>query len=144
MKNIREKCGFCKYDNEIEITQSKYSACTFFLKSIKPGHVTLFPKRHVEKYIELEHHEICDLFQLVHKISSVIHSLFEVEKLYMLSIGDKSNHFHIHLIPRLTQEKKMGPYIFGELGWKTNFTVEDLPNYHIKLRKKILKVLKTI
>ena len=40
------------------------------------------------------------------------------EKMYLLAIGDvDKGHFHLHLVPKQTEEPGMGPFIFGPEGW---------------------------
>lgn len=42
------------------------------------------------------------------------------EKMYLLAIGDvDKGHFHLHLVPKRTNDTGMGPFIFGPEGWNS-------------------------
>lgn len=137
------ECSFCECPKDIIVFQTELSSSSIFLKSIKPGHLVVFPKRHVVKIIELNSEEIKDLFLLIQRLATTLNNKLSEEKLYILSIGDKDPHFHFHLIPRLKDETKLGPYIFGETGWRSNFLnyllsseQEEIKNYIIHNMKR--------
>ena len=40
------------------------------------------------------------------------------EKMYLLAIGDSDKgHFHMHLVPKRTDDPGLGQFIFGSEGW---------------------------
>jgi len=40
------------------------------------------------------------------------------EKMYLLAIGDvDKGHFHLHMVPKGSDDPGMGPFIFGADGW---------------------------
>ena len=57
-------------------------------------------------------------------------------------IGDKIDHYHIHLIPRNKDDDILGPYIFGNDGWKNKvfnkFSVKE-KNDLVKFFKKEIR-----
>ena len=136
------ECSFCECPRDIIVYQTKLSLSSIFLKSIKPGHLVVFSKRHVGKITDLNSKEIKDLFQLVQRLATTLNQKLSEEKLYILSIGDKDPHFHFHLIPRLKDEIKLGPYIFGETGWRGNFINNLLSSEQEEIRNYIINNIK--
>lgn len=40
------------------------------------------------------------------------------EKMYLLAIGDvDKGHFHLHMVPKQTDDPGLGPFVFGRDGW---------------------------
>jgi diadenosine tetraphosphate (Ap4A) HIT family hydrolase len=125
-------CPFCNYSEELIIKKGEYVTIGTFYKSIKPGHVVIFLNRHVENFVDLTYNEYKSLFIELELITKKIATSFQNERLYILSIGDKDSHFHFHIIPRNKEEEKLGPYIFGENGWRKNFQVTPDIKYLIE------------
>ena len=67
-----------------------------------PGYLILFPRRHVEFYHDLSNEEREKLSSIMQSCSKVLTSLDEVERMYIVSLGEETRHVHFHLFPRYT------------------------------------------
>ncbi|CAD7929472.1 unnamed protein product [Amoebophrya sp. A120] len=75
------------------------------LKPIVPGHVLVIPKRIAARFKELSTDEVTDLYQSVHKISSVLEPHFQASGLNIAqqdgpAAGQSVPHVHVHILPR--------------------------------------------
>ena len=56
--------------------------------------------------------------ELIGGLAHEIHKTKDVEKVYVLAIGDVDvGHFHVHLVPKMTNDPPLGPHILGPEGW---------------------------
>ncbi|ELU15893.1 hypothetical protein CAPTEDRAFT_196003 [Capitella teleta] len=74
-------------------------------KPVLPGHVLLAPIRRAERFSDLSPSEVSDLFQAVHKVSSVIEGQFGGTALTVAiqdgaDAGQTVTHCHVHILPR--------------------------------------------
>jgi diadenosine tetraphosphate (Ap4A) HIT family hydrolase len=76
------------------------------------GYFILSPVRHVECLEQLEQEELSQLANLSKAIAEVIVKEHDIDKVYILSLGEETNHFHFHLFPRYK--------------WMLNFSAEDV------------------
>lgn len=71
-----------------------------------PGHSMVIPKRHVEKFIDLNDAESYDVTKTMRKIMPVLTRLYGSDGSYDMMVqngpysGMSINHLHIHVIPR--------------------------------------------
>lgn len=65
-----------------------------------PGYLILFPRRHVEFYHELSYEEREKISLLTQLSSKILTSLEDVERMYIVSLGEETRHVHFHLFPR--------------------------------------------
>jgi len=81
----------------------------------REGHCTVILKEHKRSISELEEGEHAAIFELVSGVSRALEKKYDVEKTYLLAIGDKVEHLHFHLIPKHKNKCSMGVYCFGKL-----------------------------
>jgi diadenosine tetraphosphate (Ap4A) HIT family hydrolase len=130
-------CNFCDLDQGEFILESKFAACIAPAHPIRLGHFLVIARRHVERFSDLTEAEASDLFVLARRVSGALHCRLHEEKLYVVHIGDVDVHFHVHLLPRLRGEEKLGPFIFGQDGWKTAVSHETDDKEQEALKKYI-------
>jgi len=112
------ECFFCKVikkdplDNLI--LENEY-ALTTADSYFREGHCTVIVKRHIRSVSELEQKEYNSIFKLIKKVSTALEKKYDCKKTYLLSIGDKVNHLHFHLIPKHKDKCSMGMYCFERL-----------------------------
>jgi diadenosine tetraphosphate (Ap4A) HIT family hydrolase len=76
------------------------------------GYFILSPVRHIESLEQLEREELFELVNLSKNIAEIIVKEHDIDKVYILSLGEETSHFHIHLFPRYK--------------WMLNFSAEDI------------------
>jgi diadenosine tetraphosphate (Ap4A) HIT family hydrolase len=91
---------------------------------LRPGHVLVAIRSAVTNLHEAAPEELCDMIALAQICSSVIVEELDCEKTYMVAIGDKDPHYHVHLLPRFKGEPSLGPGVFGGDGWGQHFPAE--------------------
>ena len=114
-----EECPFCDYDKPDKsvrvITANEHAFSVVNKVPFRKGHCTVIIKRHIISVSELTTEEFHSIGDLISKMSRAMEKYYKAEKTYILSIGDKVNHFHIHLIPKFKGQKSMGVYCFENL-----------------------------
>jgi len=78
------------------------------INPVNPGHVLLFPKRHVALYTELSHTEVEDLSKIAQVLLKCLHKLYPATNVHIDNgdiAGQRFPHIVIHLIPRKQGDK---------------------------------------
>ncbi|TCT12938.1 histidine triad (HIT) family protein [Natranaerovirga pectinivora] len=87
------------------------------------GHILIIPKEHIENIFELDSETGSRLFALATHLAKVLKQKLNCEGLNVLqnngvAAGQTVPHFHLHLIPRYTDDKV-------SFGWETLQVTED-------------------
>jgi diadenosine tetraphosphate (Ap4A) HIT family hydrolase len=64
------------------------------------GYFILSPIRHVESVDQLEQEEVFQLATISKVITEVIAKEHDIDRVYLLSLGEETTHFHWHIFPR--------------------------------------------
>ncbi|MCA9367616.1 HIT family protein [Candidatus Kaiserbacteria bacterium] len=91
---------------------------------LRPGHVLVAIKSEVKDLHQADPNELSDMVKLAQVTSRAIVDELGCEKTYMVAIGDKDPHYHVHLLPRFNSDPSLGPGVFGSDGWGQNFPAE--------------------
>ncbi|EGO65850.1 HIT family protein [Acetonema longum] len=65
-----------------------------------PGYLIISPIRHVTQYQELVDAELMAMTKGMKNTVSILYRLPDVEKVYILSLGEETSHLHFHIFPR--------------------------------------------
>jgi len=101
-----------------------------------PGHLLIFPIRHVEDFEELSKQEICSLFLLTQKAVRLLKEVYHPQGFNIginqgEAAGASVRHFHIQVVPRYNSEIGFMETING-----TRVIVETLDETLRKLKSK--------
>ncbi|MGQ9721716.1 MAG: HIT family protein [Candidatus Jordarchaeum sp.] len=101
-----------------------------------PGHLLIFPIKHVENFEELSEEEICNLFLMAQKSVKLLKEVYHPQGFNIginqgEAAGASVKHFHIQIVPRYTSEIGFMETING-----TRVVVETLEETLKKLRSK--------
>lgn len=111
-------CFFCdlvgKKDLNNLIIENRHAKAVFD-DFCREGHCTIFLKKHKKSISEIDINEYNSIFELIIKVSKALEKKYDCEKTYLLSIGDKVEHIHFHLIPKHKDKCSMGVYCFEKL-----------------------------
>lgn len=91
---------------------------------LRPGHVLVAIRSEVKDLHEANSEELSDMIELARLTAREIVEELGCEKTYMVAIGDKDPHYHVHLLPRYRDDPSLGPGVFGAEGWGQNFPTE--------------------
>jgi len=111
-------CDFCELVEKDHLSNSILEndhALAIVDNYFREGHCTVILKRHIRSISEIEQVEYSSIFELIKKVSTALEKKYDCEKTYLLSIGDKVNHLHFHLIPKHKDKCSMGMYCFERL-----------------------------
>lgn len=84
---------------------------------IRDGHVLVGVPTHTPNLHDSNPQEVAAMMRLAAACSQVIVERLGAEKTYVVAIGDKDKHFHVHLLPRFSDDPPIGPHIFSGTGW---------------------------
>lgn len=142
-----KKCPFCSLENlrRHEVILEDDSNMAFFSKEpVTLGHTLVIPKKHVKSLLALKEKDTDKLFELVRKISKVIHKVLKPDGLdigtnYGRQAGQSVNHLHVHIVPRYK-----GDFNFLQIVGKTFSPYSRiLKGDEIKIANKLRSTLKS-
>lgn len=105
-------CGV-KEKNEIvpnlSIAETELSIVSVNLFPYNPGHIIIFPKRHIINYLELTEEESLDIHRLTQKTMRILEEEWRVQGFNIgYNLGKNSGgsipHIHEHIVPRFPNE----------------------------------------
>lgn len=104
-----------------------------------PGHLMVFPNRHIEDLAELPSDEVIEMHRLAVLSMKIIRELYHSQGFnigYNLGevAGASIKHLHLHIVPRFRNELGFVDIIAG-----SKIFVEDPAQAMIKLKKAFLK-----
>ena len=104
-----------------------------------PGHLMVFPNRHIEDLSELSSEEVMEMHRLAILYMKIIRELYHSQGFnigYNLgeAAGASIKHLHLHIVPRFRNELGFVDIIAG-----SKIFVEDPAQAMIKLKKAFLK-----
>ena len=108
---MKKSCQFCNSSNIANQTiyESENFFCVYSLKPIFPGHTLVIPKRHVEKFLELNQNELKELPFVTQKIVRAIIKAYSTDAYNIFiqdgqAAGQTVPHFHLHVLPRKKED----------------------------------------
>jgi len=123
----------------LKIYQGKLMAISLNLYPFNPGHLMVFPIRHILDFRELSENEILRLSQLICKCQDMLTELYSPTGFNIGfnqggAAGASIKHLHVHIVPRYNRE--LG-YI--DIIGKTRVVVEDVHSVFEKMKKLVPK-----
>jgi len=136
------ECIFCNIQNpNLVITNTSDGIAMIYPEPVRPGHVVVGVKQHKQYLHDISEDEARKMFALANRMAKAIVEMTRAEKVYVVGVGDGDKHFHVHLIPKMPNDAKLGPYIFGEKGWAASvgskFEAAEIAKYVKALKQKV-------
>jgi len=105
-------CAMVRRDKSVEarvVFQDENGMVVLNRYPYNPGHLMVFPKKHVEKLSELDEKVLVTLFNLVKKTSRLIEKTYAPHGMNIginqgRSSGASVMHLHVHIVPRYENE----------------------------------------
>lgn len=110
-----DKCIFCKIiEKSIPskvLFENDKNLAFLDIFPVSKGHTIVIPKNHYKNLEEIPNNELSELFEIVKKVSILIHKKLKVDGYNILqnnfrAAGQVVNHFHVHIIPRSNEDGK--------------------------------------
>lgn len=134
---MTEKCVFLDAPDEAVIYRGD-DGMIILDDPIRPGHVLVGINTHVPNISDADPAEVGAMMQLATKAAKIIEDTLGFEKCYVVAVGDKDKHFHVHLLPKNKEDPGMGPSIFSGAGW-AGFLPEQVDNDLVAKATEALK-----
>ncbi|GAH50815.1 unnamed protein product [marine sediment metagenome] len=115
-----DKCIFCKIiEKSIPskvLFENDKNLAFLDIFPVSKGHTIVIPKKHYKNLEEIPNNELSELFEIVKKVSILIHKKLKVDGYNILqnnfrAAGQVVNHFHVHIIPRSNEDGKFKLFI---------------------------------
>ncbi len=110
-----EGCAFCSEDvlQRQAIYEDELVLALYSHKPIVPGHVLVIPKRHVERFEELQETEFLKIKEVIEKIDKAAQEIYKTSDYLLLqkngqAAGQTVPHVHFHYFPR-SDKDQVGP-----------------------------------
>ncbi|MEK7586218.1 MAG: HIT domain-containing protein [Patescibacteria group bacterium] len=104
-----EDCIFCKISKEVIPSTKVYEDSEFFafmdINPVAKGHTLLIPKAHSRWMHETEDEVVAKTFIVAKNLMNKIRVNLPCDYVQLTVIGEEVAHFHVHLIPRYTEDK---------------------------------------
>lgn len=118
----------------LKIHQDKLMAISLNLYPFNPGHLMIFPVRHILDFRELREKEVLHLSKLIGKCQDMLTEMYNPTGFNIgfnqgKAAGASIKHLHIHVVPRFNRE--LG-YI--DIIGKTRIVVEDVNSVYEKMK----------
>jgi ATP adenylyltransferase len=105
-------CAMVRGDKQVEtkvLFQDEKNMIVLNRFPYNPGHLMLFPKRHIEKLQDLDDEELLSFFKLVKKATALIEKTYKPQGMNLginqgHAAGASVTHFHLHIVPRYENE----------------------------------------
>jgi ATP adenylyltransferase len=105
-------CAMARGDKEVEakvVFQDDRNMIVLNKFPYNPGHLMVFPKKHVEKLTDLDEEDLVVFFKLVRKASALIEKTYDPKGMNLginqgRAAGASVAHFHLHIVPRFESE----------------------------------------
>ena len=141
LKSSEIECILCEIIAEsdrveiFKIHQDDTLAISLNLYPFNPGHLMIFPIRHIVDFRDLNEREILNLAKLVKQSQDLLTEIynpmgFNIGLNQGKAAGASIEHLHVHIVPRFARE--LG-YI--DIIGKTRVVVEDIHSVYEKMKK---------
>ncbi len=111
---MKVECIFCKIINgEIpskKIYEDENVLAFLDINPSSPGHTLVVPKRHILDFQEIDDDDLLNLMKICKNLSKKIVSVLDADGYSILQnngIAQDVKHFHLHIIPKYSNDKTM-------------------------------------
>lgn len=94
-------CIFCllQHSEAVVLAANEHAYAILDIAPIRPGHVLVNPRCHVEDFFELDNVVQAAMLQLANRIAAAIKAHCKPDRVGMMVAGFDVPHAHLHLIP---------------------------------------------
>lgn len=116
MASEHPDCIFCNIDENNHVLTTN-EGIVLIDDPVCPGHVLVGGHEHGAGLSDISGDTAASLMRLANRVAKTIVATTGAEKVYVVAIGDKDKHFHVHLVPKMAGDPNLGPHVFGGDGW---------------------------
>ena len=138
-----QNCAYCMKGDlldkfGIHICDLEVAGVYLFKEQSKRGRVIVASKEHVGEVVELTTEDRHKFIDDVSKTASVLHTLFQPDKINYGSYGDTGGHLHMHLVPKYVEGDEWGS-VFSMNPDKTYLTADEYEALSLQIKTALLK-----
>ena len=136
-----KECVFCKIVKKIIpsriIFENDLNLAFLDISPISKGHTVVIPKIHYSCLEDISEYELTEIYKIVKKLAVLLQKKLKIDGYNILqnnhtSAGQVIKHFHVHIIPRYTDDNVQD-------GWEPKKLTEE---QFKAMQEKIVKTLK--
>ncbi|MEO8217263.1 MAG: HIT family protein [Acidobacteriota bacterium] len=132
-------CRICEIPNDDVIASTELAKAFFSPEPIADLHLVIAVREHRPTFTELTPGEAEELMALARSVAVAAREDAHLDKFYLAAVGDIDQHFHIHLLPKRSDDPPLGRYIFSAEGWAGQLSKRIQP-----VRDVVMKRLKKV
>lgn len=111
-------CRICEL-RPADVVAENDSAFAFFVREpARAGHMAVAVRAHRPLLTDLKPGEASAVLRLTRALAAIASPVLGAEKFYLAAVADVDRHFHIHLLPKRTEDPRLGPFLFSPNGWQ--------------------------
>lgn len=121
---MKKRCEFCqdKLDQTV-IREYENWTVQLFLNQYYLGRCLIKLNRHAVDITELKENERKELFEkIVPQLKATIDEFFDPDLYNYSSLGNDCRHFHLHFIPRYSDEREFEGITFTDENWNSHYS----------------------
>jgi diadenosine tetraphosphate (Ap4A) HIT family hydrolase len=111
-------CTICDWPDDEILTRDVLAKAFFVRSPARPGHIAVAVSAHRATLVDLEPDEAAAVLRLARDVAAAASPILGIEKFYLAAVGDVDPHFHVHLLPKRSDDHRLGPYLFSAAGWQ--------------------------
>lgn len=106
------------------------------------GRTIIILKRHAEDLSEINSKEKDELFSIIKSLKKILQNVFNPDVINYASLGNKTRHLHLHIIPRYQRQIEFAGTLFMDKRWGNNpFPYEKDFNITDNVYSQIINVI---
>ena len=141
------KCTFCQKNTENDwLLIKKYKYWRVELRSNQNylGWSLVILNRHVEDLMDITVDERSELFRITKKLRNAITKAFQTDHFNYASLGNKTRHLHLQVVPRYSKEVVFHGVTFIDNNWESNYSPYDKDfDVPIGIKKTIIQTIQS-
>ena len=134
---IMTSCRICDLPDDDVIASTELAIAFFSPQPIADLHLVVAVREHRPTFTELTPAEAEELMALARSVAVAAREDAHLDKFYLAAVGDVDQHFHVHLLPKRSDDPPLGPFIFSADGW-----AGQLPKHLEPVREAVARRLK--
>ncbi len=104
----RSDCAICSIDPSEIVLEKRFAAAAEATEKVTPGHMIVFPWRHVASWFDLTTEEIVEINMILRELKDICDGSHQPDGYNIgidcgISAGQRSRHAVVNLIPRYSQ-----------------------------------------
>ena len=113
---MADNCRICSAET-VQVAGNGLAQAKLFPEAAFDNHLIVGTTAHKD-LVDVTPEEWQGIGELIGQLTQSASGIADFEKMYLLAIGDvDKGHFHLHMVPKGTNDPGMGPFIFGPEGW---------------------------